>query len=122
MEPDRLEFFRTLLLDRKAALLREAGVELHNLVDERGAPPDTLDMAVEETDRDFSLRLQDRERRLLHKIDDAITRVENGNYGFCDACGAEIDERRLMARPVATQCIDCKTEAEQMETRRHRAF
>jgi DnaK suppressor protein len=121
MESERVEFFRKLLLDRKAALLREAGVELHHLVDAREAPPDTLDMAAEETDRDFSLRLQDRERRLLHKIDEAITRVESGTYGICEACGSDIDERRLMARPVATQCIDCKTEAEQLETRR-RAF
>ena len=121
MEADRLEFFRTLLHDRKSALLREAGAELRHLVDTRESPPDTLDVAAEETDRDFSLRLQDRERRLLHKIEEAIIRVDGGSYGVCENCGGEIDERRLMARPVATQCIDCKTEAEQMESRR-RAF
>lgn len=121
MEPERLEFFRQLLNDRKAALLKEAGVQLGSLIDDRESPPDTLDMAAEETDRDFSLRLQDRERRLLHKIEEAQLRVEDGSYGICVACGSDIDERRLMARPVATQCIDCKTEAEQLESRR-RAF
>ena len=121
MQAERLDFFKKMLSDRRDALLREAGAELRNLVDPREAAPDALDAAVEETDRDFSLRLQDRERKLLHKIEEAVLRIQSGDYGTCEACGAEIDERRLLARPVATQCIDCQTEAEQMEPRR-RAF
>jgi DnaK suppressor protein len=121
VEQVRLEFFRRLLNDRKAALLKEAGVNLEALIDDREALADTIDIASEETDREFSLRLQDRERRLIHKIEEAIQRVDDGTYGVCVACGEDIDERRLMARPVATHCIDCKTEAEQLESRR-RAF
>ena len=82
---------------------------------------DTLDVASMESNREFNLRLQDRERRLIHKIQDALERIGDGTYGVCVACGGDIDERRLMARPVATHCIDCKTEAEQLE-RRQRAF
>ena len=121
MEPHRLDFFRKLLHERKAALLREAGVNIDRLIEDREPYADSVDIASEETDREFSLRLHDRERRLVHKIDEAIGRVEDGSYGVCEACGEDIDERRLMARPVATHCIDCKTEAEQLEARR-RAF
>lgn len=121
MTPERLEFFRKLLLERRAALLKEAGAALESLIDEREALADTIDVATSESDREFNLRLQDRERRLLHKIDEAVGRVDDGSYGVCVACGEDIDERRLMARPVATHCIDCKTEAEQLEMRR-RAF
>ena len=121
MEADRLEFFRKLLHDRRAAVLKEANQALGALIEEREQLPDALDLAADESDREFGLRLQDRERRLLHKIEEAIHRVDDGSYGTCEACGEDIDERRLMARPVATHCIDCKTEAEQLESRR-RAF
>jgi DnaK suppressor protein len=121
LEPDRIDFFRKLLADRRNAVLKEAGVQLGVLIEERETPPDAIDQASVESDREFSLRLQDRERRMLHKIEEAIARVETGSYGLCEACGVDIDERRLMARPVATHCIDCKTEQEQLESRR-RAF
>jgi DnaK suppressor protein len=121
VEVERVEFFRRLLNERRIALLREAGLNLEQLIDARDPMADALDLASTESDREFSLRIQDRDRRLLHKIDLALERVEDGSYGVCVACGEDIDERRLMARPVATHCIDCKTEAEQLESRR-RAF
>jgi DnaK suppressor protein len=118
LEQERLEFFRNLLNQRLEALLEDAGQTLGNLTEEREALTDTIDIASMESNRDFTLRLQDRERRLVGKIKAALKRVDEEEYGICIACGDDIDERRLMARPVATHCIDCKTEAEQME--RHR--
>jgi len=61
------------------------------------------------------LRIRDRERKLISKIQEALQRVEEGTFGICDTCGEEIGEKRLEARPVTTQCIDCKTEAEKKE-------
>jgi DnaK suppressor protein len=120
LEQARLDVFRQLLDERKNALLRDVNAT-ETRVEEREILPDDVDLATEESSRDFAFRLQDRERRLLHKIHEALQRVADGSYGVCEACGENIDERRLMARPVATHCIDCKTEAEQLEGRR-RAF
>ena len=72
---------------------------------------------VEADERDATLRMADRERQLLTKIQSAINRIQDGEYGTCETCGAPITYRRLLARPVATQCIDCKTAAEQIERR-----
>jgi DnaK suppressor protein len=115
MEPDRLEFFKNLLNDRLRALLSEAGATLGDLTDEKEALADAIDLASMESNRDFQLRIRDRERVLIHKIKEALQRIDEGEYGICVACGEEISERRLLARPVATHCIDCKTELEQLE-------
>ncbi len=96
-------------------LSREAVTELTEV---REQDPDPLDLAVTESNREFTLRLADRERRLLTKIKYALERVHAGDYGACESCGAPITFKRLMARPVATLCIDCKTEAEQVESRK----
>lgn len=117
MDSERVEFFQKLLNERLEALLREAGQNLGRLTDEREMLSDTLDIASMESSRDFTLRLQDRERRLVHKLRQALQRIEDDEYGVCIACGDDISEKRLMARPVATHCIDCKTEAEQQERR-----
>ena len=121
MEPDRVEFFRKLLEERMNALLREAGATLGDLTDDKENPADPLDLASMESNRDFQLRVRDRERVLIRKIKEALQRIDDGEYGVCVSCGEEISEKRLIARPVATHCIDCKTEAEQLE-RRSRSF
>ncbi|PIQ31346.1 MAG: RNA polymerase-binding protein DksA [Zetaproteobacteria bacterium CG_4_9_14_3_um_filter_49_83] len=77
--------------------------------------PDPTDLASVETDRNFDLRIKDRERRLIRKIDQAIQRVRAGEFGRCESCGGDISLKRLQARPVTTLCIDCKTEQEQEE-------
>jgi DnaK suppressor protein len=115
MEKDRLDFFKALLTERLRALLTEAGATLGNLVDEKENLADAIDLASMESNRDFQLRIRDRERVLIHKIKEALQRIDEGEYGICVACGGEISERRLIARPVATHCIDCKTELEQLE-------
>ena len=91
--------------------------ELRDLTDDKEALADDIDFAAMESTREFTLRLRDRERILIRKIQDALRRVEEGEYGICANCGDEISEKRLMARPVATWCIDCKPEAERLERR-----
>jgi DnaK suppressor protein len=79
---------------------------------------DLPDQANVESDRDFLLRMRDRERKLIMKIREALDRIETDTYGLCEECDEEISEQRLMARPVATLCIDCKTLQEEDERRR----
>jgi DnaK suppressor protein len=78
--------------------------------------PDPADQASMETDRNFDLRIRDRERKLIKKIDEAMNRIKEGTFGECDSCGADIGIKRLQARPVTTLCIDCKT-AQEIEER-----
>lgn len=102
-------------------ILSESREDLANFTEQRELDADALDLAVTESNRDFALRLADRERRLLRKIKHSLGRIQTGEYGTCESCGAAITYQRLMARPVATLCIDCKTEMEQLE-RPKRAF
>ena len=110
-----------MLSEQLDDLLKQSKEAIHDLTDVRTQDADALDLAVNESNRDFSLRLADRERRLMQKIQHALRRIHEGEYGACEACGEKIAYKRLLARPVATLCIDCKTEAEQME-RRKKAF
>jgi DnaK suppressor protein len=103
------------LLAQRAALLDEAEETRSNELPGQSAFPDLGDQASAETERSFILRLRGRERRLLKKIDEAIERIERGIFGICEKCGAEIDIRRIEARPVTTLCIDCKIEQEEEE-------
>lgn len=77
--------------------------------------PDFADQSSFESDRNFLLRLRDRERKLLTKIDDALQRIDDGTFGTCDECGKDIGIKRLKARPVVTLCIECKTKQEEEE-------
>ncbi len=115
MDKERTEFFRKLLNERLRALLVEAGATLGNLTEDQENLADAIDLASMESNRDFQLRIRDRERVLIHKIQEALGRLDEGEYGVCTHCGNDIAEKRLMARPVATHCIDCKTEFEQLE-------
>jgi DnaK suppressor protein len=80
--------------------------------------PDPTDRAALETDRNFLLRIRDRERKLIEKIKEALDRIDNGQFGVCELCGKEIGEKRLMARPVTTLCIECKKKQEAREKAR----
>jgi DnaK suppressor protein len=77
--------------------------------DETANHPDPNDRASQETDMSLELRSRDRERKLIKKIEEAIGKIDNNDYGFCETCGVEIGVQRLEARPTATLCIDCKT-------------
>jgi DnaK suppressor protein len=115
MEPDRIEFFQALLKSRLDALLDEAKSTVNGLSEGDENYADPTDRAAAESDRSFLLRIRDRERKLIVKIQEALQRIEDGTFGICETCGEEIGEKRLEARPVTTQCIDCKTEAEKKE-------
>ncbi|RMH60143.1 MAG: RNA polymerase-binding protein DksA [Zetaproteobacteria bacterium] len=85
---------------------------------EQNAFPDPTDQASMEVDRNFDLRIKDRERKLIRKINQALERIKNGEFGICESCGGNIGVKRLQARPVTTLCIDCKQEQEQQERTR----
>ena len=85
------------------------------MTDQNENVPDPNDRATIESGRSFELRIRDRERKLLSKIEQALERVEEGEFGICDDCGEEIGIKRLEARPVTTLCIDCKTAQETKE-------
>jgi DnaK suppressor protein len=102
------------LLSQREALLREAEEALNSLPGEINFP-DMGDQATAETDRNFMLRLRDRERMLLKKIDEAVERIDSNSYGICTACGSQIGVKRLEARPVTNLCIECKTRQEEEE-------
>jgi len=88
---------------------------VHTLQDEATVFADPNDRASQESDIALELRNRDRERKLIKKIDEALKRIEDGEYGYCDNCGVEIGLKRLEARPTATLCIDCKTLEEMRE-------
>ena len=115
MEKDRLEYFRELLNERLKNLLEEAEKTVTGMTNERDSFPDPTDRANLETDRNFLLRIRDRERKLIGKIKEALARIDDGTFGTCEECGEDISEERLKARPVTTLCIDCKTKEEEEE-------
>ncbi len=102
------------LIQQKETLLAEAGIA-RNALPEETLFPELGDQASAEIDRNFMLKLRGRERHLLKKIDEAIEKIESGEYGICEVCGEEISIQRLEARPVTTMCIECKTEQEEEE-------
>lgn len=101
--------FREVLLDWKKQLLGEMERTVHHMQDEAANFPDPNDRATQEEEFSLELRARDRERKLIKKIDEALVRLDNHDYGYCEACGVEIGVQRLDARPTATLCIDCKT-------------
>ncbi len=113
-----VESLRAILEEQLKELLSQSREAVTTLTEVRETDADPLDVAVTESNRDFVLRMADRERKLLSKIQHALERMQNGEYGVCESCGAPITYGRLMARPVATLCIDCKTEAEQIEPKK----
>jgi DnaK suppressor protein len=102
------------LLSQRDSLLKEAEETLSTLPGDINFP-DMGDQATAETDRNFILRLRDRERMLLKKIEETILRIDNKDYGICEECENEIGIKRLEARPVTALCIDCKTREEEDE-------
>ena len=113
IEKCRLELLRQL---NEAMTEAERTVADMTTVEEENFP-DPTDRALLESNRNFTLRLRDRERKLVAKVKQAIKRIENGTFGVCEGCGGEIEEKRLVARPVTSLCIDCKTEEEEEEVR-----
>lgn len=118
MDKERLAYFKDLLSERLRVLLSEAEKTVTGMTNDKDTFPDPTDRANLETDRNFLLRIRDRERKLILKIKEALARIEDGTFGICEECGEEISEERLKARPVTTLCIDCKTKAEEEEKKK----
>ena len=115
MDKEKIAYFKDLLTERLEELLAEAGKTVEDMSDEEETFPDPTDRASLESDRNFELRIRDRERRLISKIRDALERIEEGSFGICDVCGENISQKRLEARPVTTLCIECKKKQENEE-------
>lgn len=115
MNPVMLEFFRQKLLSWKRELLEESSMTLHSLQNGTLREPDITDRASSETERALELRTRDRERKLISKIDSALRRIEEEEYGYCEITGEPIGIRRLEARPVATMTLEAQEHHERME-------
>lgn len=120
MNPLMRAYFRHRLLLWRAELLRESSETLNSLHEDGGLQePDIADRATLETDRALELRTRDRERKLISKIDAALQRIHDGEYGYCEETGDPIGVRRLEARPIATLSLEAQERHERME-RTHR--
>jgi len=114
------EYFRNLLNQKIAELRSEAGKTVETMDDDVNFP-DPSDRATMESNRNSMLRMRDRERKLIFKIEEALERLETGEYGICEECGEEIGIERLKARPVTTLCIRCKSNQEIAERKAKQA-
>ena len=118
MNERQLAYFRGKLMDWKDDILRESKETVVNLKAETENHPDLVDRASSESDRALELRTRDRQRKLISKIDEALRRIEDGSYGYCEETGEPISLRRLEARPIATLSI----EAQERHERRERVY
>ena len=112
LSKEKQEYFKELLTKRLADLLDEANKTVSGMTDLRENFPDPTDRAALEAERNLTLRIRDRERKLRNKIEEAMARLEEGNFGICEVCGEKIGFKRLEARPVTTLCINCQEEQE----------
>ncbi|MFQ5983034.1 MAG: RNA polymerase-binding protein DksA [Woeseiaceae bacterium] len=115
MSPDQLGHFGAILTSWKRELMDEVDRTVHHMQDEAANFPDPNDRATQESEFGLELRTRDRERKLLRKIDEALARIDDGSYGFCDETGEEIGLKRLEARPVATLCLEAQERREMAE-------
>ena len=115
MSAEQLEYFRRQLLEWKLELSKELVETLEHLKEENWQEPDLTDRATVETDANIELRTRDRYRKLINKINDALNRIDSGDYGYCEETGDEIGLKRLEARPIATLTIEAQERHERDE-------
>jgi DnaK suppressor protein len=116
MRKREIDRYRNVLQSQLATLVGTGERAVHEMADAGGDEiPDPNDRATVEEGRNWSLRLRDRDRKLISKIQQALDRLSEGTFGTCLSCGKPISAARLRARPVTELCIDCKTEAERVE-------
>jgi DnaK suppressor protein len=116
MHKREVEQYREILRGRLDALIGHGSQAVHEMSGEEGEDlPDPSDRATVEEERNWSLRLRDRDRKLIGKLQEALERLDAGTFGLCTRCGRPIGSARLRARPMTDLCIDCKTETEQLE-------
>ncbi|MEL6965879.1 MAG: RNA polymerase-binding protein DksA [Pseudomonadota bacterium] len=115
MNPRQLEYFRQKLQSWKSDIQRESAETLEMLQEHRLNLPDLTDRASSESDRSIELRARDRQRKLISKIDQALARIDDGSYGFCEDTGEPINLERLEARPIATMSLEAQERHERRE-------
>ena len=115
MDETILAEFKILLQQQLDELVQDAGKTVSEMTEEKTNFPDPTDRASLESDRNFELRIRERELKLSNKIRQALDRIKKETFGLCESCEEEIGIERLRARPVTTLCIDCKTEEERQE-------
>ncbi len=115
MSERQKEYFHKKLIDWKQEILRDSKETLQNLQEDSGNHPDLADRASSESERSLELRARDRQRKLIVKIDEAIRRIEDGTYGYCEETGEPISVGRLDARPIATLSIEAQERHERRE-------
>ena len=115
MKEKDIEYFKEFLTNRLEELLSHADNTVSGMTTPKENFPDPTDRASLESDRNFMLRIRDRENKLIKKVKKALTRIEDGTFGVCEKCGEDISSSRLKARPVTALCIDCKTKEEVLE-------
>ncbi len=115
MNPQQLEYFREKLLKWREELQKDTVETLHHMQEESPNEADVNDRASTETDRSLELRTRDRERKLILKITQALERIDDGTYGFCEETGVPIGVARLDARPIATLCLEAQELHERLE-------
>ena len=115
MEAKDIQFFRDMLNSMLEDILQKGQATIDDMTETVEVYADPADRATAESDRAFTLRLRDRERKLIKKIQQALTRIDDGEFGVCVECGEEIGIARLKARPMTTLCINCKSKQEEDE-------
>jgi DnaK suppressor protein len=115
MKKKDVQYFKELLEGRLEDLLSRVDDTVSGMTDSKENFPDPTDRASLESDRNFLLRIRDRESKLIKKIRQALGRIENKTFGTCESCGEDISGKRLKARPVTSQCIECKSKEEALE-------
>lgn len=115
MQQSDLQYFRDHLYKMFEEIQAKGQSTLEDMSGSNQMYADPADRASQESDQFFTLRLRDRDRKLVNKIKAALERIEEGTYGICESCGEEISVPRLKARPVTTQCINCKSRQEEEE-------
>jgi DnaK suppressor protein len=108
MSPEQVEYFRQKLLNWREELIEESRETISNLREEVRDVGDEAERATRETENSLELRTRDRYRKLIKKIDQALSRIDDGEYGYCEETGEEIGLARLEARPIATLCLDAQ--------------
>ncbi len=115
MNQDELKFFRNQLEKMLSDIQEKGQSTIEDMSGTSQSYADPADRASQESDQFFTLRLRDRDRKLVSKIKEALERIDDGTYGYCEACGDQISIPRLKARPVTTLCIECKSKQEEEE-------
>lgn len=121
MNSEQLERFKSRLQGMLNELHGEVVDTVTDMRSEAEPFPDPNDRASLESERNLTLRIRDRERKLRSKIEEALARIGDGTFGICESCGEEIGQKRLEARPVTTLCVACKESQEDLEVKQHLA-